>query len=258
MDEPPTVPDGPVVGDAFGAALLACWEASVKPYEVLELIERDDGYLDGADAARYFAPPESWDALEHSVCERACGRVLDIGSGGGRIALYLQERGLDVTALDVSPLAGEVCRRRGVRQVFTGTVSDLVAARPALHRPFDTFLLMGNNLGLFGGVEQASRFLATLASLALPGATVMGTGMDPYRTTQELHLAYHARNRALGRMGGQIRMRVRHRRLATDWFDYLFATPDELRSLLEGTRWRLEHLQPRDNSASYAAQLRLT
>ena len=247
---------GPEIGDAFGAALLQCWESGLPGCEVFELIERDDGFLNGMDAARYFLLPEAWDPLDQWVCQRAHGRSVDVGSGAGRIALHLQERGVDVTALDVSALCGEVCRRRGVRRVFTGSVFDLARERPE-QAPFDAFLLMGNNLGLLGGAEQAPRFLAALANVAAPGAVILGGGMDPYATSNPVHTEYHARNRAKGRMGGQIRMRVRHRRLATEWFDYLFATPDELRGLLDGTGWGLEELEPQKDGNGYAVQLRL-
>src|SRR2546421_12864751 len=95
-------PDGPWPGDAWGALLLACQEAGAMPGAVLELIERDDGFLEGADAARYFAGPDAWDALDRLACTEARGRVLDVGAGAGRSALYLQETGRDVVALDVS------------------------------------------------------------------------------------------------------------------------------------------------------------
>jgi len=249
---------GPQLGDAFGGALLACWEQGTTPNEVLQLIERDDGFLDTMAASRYFAGPDDWHALDHWVCDRAQGRVLDIGSGAGRVSLYLQERGLEVTALDVSPSAGDVCRRRGIHRVFTGTVFELAQQQPDGGQRIDAFLLMGNNLGLLGGRHQAPPFLAVLASLAAPNAVILGQGMDPYRTSNELHLAYHERNRALGRLGGQIRMRERYRNQASAWFDYLFATVDELRSLLEGTDWSLEHHQPQEDGPGYVVQLRLT
>jgi SAM-dependent methyltransferase len=235
--------EAPEIGDAFGACLLACWEAGARPWGTLELIERDDGFLDGADAARYFTPPDGWGRLDRWACDQARGRVLDVGAGAGRAALHLQETGRDAVALDVSPLALEVCRRRGVRQTVAGTVADLAAEGIPDGQAFDAFVLLGNNLGLLGGVAEAPRLLRALAALAAPGAVLLGKGMDPYRTAAPEHLAYHARNRDRGRMPGQIRMRVRHRRLATPWFDYLFATPDEVAPLLDGTAWRLEHVE---------------
>jgi hypothetical protein len=54
---------GPRPGGAWGALLLARFEAGAAPGAVLELIERDDGFIDGGDAARHFARPDAWDAL---------------------------------------------------------------------------------------------------------------------------------------------------------------------------------------------------
>lgn len=256
--ESSTARQGARRGDAFGAMLLASLEAGAAPCTVFELIERDDGYLDPMDTTLYFTPPERWGDLDRWACARAVergGRVLDVGAGAGRHSLFLQEHGLDMVALDVSAGAGEVCRRRGVGRTFTGSVFDL--ARAGGER-FDIFLLLGNNLGLLGGATQAPRFLAALEALARPQAVVIGAGVDPYRTANPLHLAYHARNRGLGRMGGQLRLRLRYQDLATDWFDYLFATVDELRALLAGTPWRLEHAEPqRPPGPGYVAQLRL-
>ena len=119
-----------------------------------------------------------------------------------------------------------------MRQTLAGTVADL--ARKGTGGPaVDAFVLLGNNLGLLGGVAEAPHFLGTLRA-GHPGGRAPGPGMDPYHTTSPEHLAYHERNRARGRLPGQIRMRVRYRGLATPWFDYLFATPDELAPLLAG------------------------
>src|SRR5438094_4170986 len=144
--------DGPSLGDAWGALLLACSDAEAAPGAVLELIERDDGFIDGGDAARYFARPDAWDTLDRLACAKARGRILDVGAGAGRAALYLQESGHDVVALDVSPGAVDVCQRRGVRRTVIGTVQDMVDAGA---EPFDTFLLLGSNLGLLASAAEA-------------------------------------------------------------------------------------------------------
>jgi len=230
--------EGPRLGDAFGATLLACLEAGSRPGTVREIVERDDGYLDGQDALFYFLPSEQWDALDHWLVDRAAGHALDVGSGAGRVALHLQDQGHAVTALDISPAACEVCRRRGVCTVVEGTVFELLG--PASEPQFDSVLMLGNNLGLLESRRHAPLLLGALATLTRPGALILGRGTDPYATENPLHLRYHARNEVLGRMGGQIRIRVRYHDTATPYFDYLFESIDELRILLSGTGWTLE------------------
>jgi len=140
-------------------------------------------------------------------------------------------------------LAVDVCSRRGVRDVFAGTVEDLVATR--IER-FDAFVLLGNNLGLLRDRDYAKTFLEMLAAIARPGAKIVGTCINPYKSGQADHLAYHDRNRRAGRMAGQVRIRIRHRRLATPWWDYLFMSPDELTSVVTGTSWRIVEHRQRD------------
>jgi SAM-dependent methyltransferase len=163
-------------------------------------------------------------------------RLLDVGAGAGRGALALQERGQQVTALDVSAGAVAVCRRRGVRDVYHGTIRQ--AAADGLAGVFDSALLLGNNIGLLGSRENAVPFLAALGRLIKPGGVVAGLIVDPYETAQPVHLAYHERNRQLGRLPGQLTIRVRYQNLATPWFDWLCASPDELTALAEAARWK--------------------
>ena len=99
----------PQMGDAFGRALtdgLAGRATGV-------VLERDDGWVGIESLAWYFDAPEGWSEPERRALEFVRGRVIDVASGGGRVALALQERGHDVLATDVSPLAIDTCRRRG-------------------------------------------------------------------------------------------------------------------------------------------------
>lgn len=115
------------------------------PRPVIEIIERDDGLINGAPAAHYLDGPADWQPYDHRAVDRVRGETLDIGTGAGRIALLLQERGVPVTGLDTSAGALEVSRRRGVQRLVHGTVDTHVADG----QRYDTFLLLGNNLGLF-------------------------------------------------------------------------------------------------------------
>jgi SAM-dependent methyltransferase len=222
------------------------------PRPVIEIIERDDGLINGAPVDHYLAGPADWQPHDHRALARVRGRVLDVGAGAGRIALALQERGVPVTALDVSPGAVEVARRRGVRQTVLSTVDDHVSAGVR----YDTFLLLGNNLGLIEGRDRAPGFLRALAAMAAPGAQVIAHGTDPYGTTDPVHTRYHEDNRQRGRLGGQLRLRLRYREVATDWFDYLVCTVDELGELVNGTGWRIADIDDADKPY-YLATLRL-
>jgi SAM-dependent methyltransferase len=201
--------EDPVVDDAFGAALRACYEADVRPGVVFE-IERDDEFISFEDAARYFAPTEDWSTLERQACEEFTGRVLDLGCGAGRHASVLTAAGLDGIGVDTSPGAVEVARSRGV-DAQLGSASTLPAGIAAV----DTVALFGNNVRLLGTRLQAPIVLAELARVAAPGARVLASGIDPYATTNPVHIAYHDRNRQRGRMPGQLRLRVRHEHLVS-------------------------------------------
>ncbi len=223
------------------------------PRPVIEIIERDDGLINGALADHYLAEPAEWQPHDHRALARVRGSVLDVGTGAGRIALELQRRGVAVTGLDISPGAIEVARRRGLRDTVLNTV-DAYARSSAR---YDTFLLLGNNLGLIEGRDRAPVFLAALAALARPGAQLIAHGTDPYGTTDPVHTAYHRRNEDRGRLGGQLRLRLRYRELATDWFDYLVCSVPELRSVLEGTAWRLKGIDDIDHPY-YVATMELS
>jgi hypothetical protein len=61
--------------------------------------------------------------------------------------------------------------------------------------------------------------------------------------------------RERGRMAGQIRMRVRYLVHRSDWFDYLMVSRDEMRSIVEGTGWRVVSFLDDSSGSRYAGIL---
>ena len=233
----------PEPGDAFGAALLDTLDGGAGTH----VIERDDGFVDAMDGSAYFLGPEAWsDAWPDADIDApglVGGRVLDVGAGAGRFSLALQSRGHEPVALDVSPGAVEVCRRRGVHQTFLGSIGEFADTDPPL---LDSAVFMGNNLSLLGSAEQARSMLDTLRRLLRPGGTVVGTCLDTYGTEDSVHLAYHQWNRERGRLPGQLKLRVRYRAIAGDWFDWLLMSPDELAAIVGRCGWQLEDVTEPD------------
>ena len=236
-------------GDGYGELLLGVLET---PDELLEIVERDDGFIMASryGPKAYYSPYRRWPSRNRRAFRFARGRVLDVGAGAGRVALHFQEKGHEVVAIDASAGAVEVCRRRGVRDVRLCRIEDVDEALGI----FDTVVMYGNNLGLLSSRTKAPRILRRLHRITSDRARVLGECLDPYEGAPPEHLAYHERNRRRGRMGGQIRLRIRYRDIATPWFDYLFLSEDELRKLLDGTGWRIARMI-RDDTPMYVAVL---
>ena len=134
--------------DAYGQLLLAVLEGD----DVVEIVERDDGFISPSvmGPKPYLAPFRRWPSHHRRAMRYTRGRVLDVGAGAGRVSLHLQERGQDVVAIDNSPGAIAVCRRRGVREA---RVLAFDAVDESLGT-FNTIVLFGNN---FWSVRHADK-----------------------------------------------------------------------------------------------------
>ena len=110
--------------------------------------------------------------LEQKALQMTKGKVLDIGCGAGSHTLHLQEEGLDVTALDSSVGAIEVCQKRGVSKTVHTNILDYKEEK------FDTLLLLMNGIGLAGTLENLDTFLKHLTSLLKPNGQILLDSSD--------------------------------------------------------------------------------
>lgn len=224
--------------DAFGQQLLGWLSGEESP----EVVERDDGYINaskGFGKRLYFSTFRNWPVHERRAITSVRGRVLDVGAGAGRHSLELQRRGHCVTAIDLSLGAIAVCRRRGIKDARLLSV-DNIGKLPT--KSFDTVIMMGNNFGLLQNFTKGRRILHALHRITTDSGRIIAATLDPYQTKNPDHRWYHRFNRSHGRMGGQIRIRVRYGKLTGTWHDYLFVSKPELRKMLAGTGWKLKHI----------------
>jgi len=219
--------------DAVGQAMIAYYKGE----NSFEIYERDDGYFDArCDVAVYFSTYEDWPPYVQKAIDLVKGRVLDIGCGAGRHSLHLQEKGHDVLGIDVSPLAIQVCKQRGLRKTENISI-DEVNFPP---NSFDTIIMMGNNFGLFGNLENARKLLKRFCTMTSEDALIIAETRDPSKTSNPDHLKYQEENRKKGRMPGQIRIRVRFKKFVTPWFDLLIVSKEEMKQILKGTGWIIQ------------------
>ena len=109
---------------AFGASLLAYWNGDSDAKHVLE---RDDGYQHTSSVSYLFDKPENWSEEEIKALNHipANSKVLDIGCGVGRVALYLQEKEHTVVGLDSCPEAIELVNVRGLNFTSLLNICDI-------------------------------------------------------------------------------------------------------------------------------------
>jgi SAM-dependent methyltransferase len=225
--------------DLWGRIYLDHWRGDVHTHE----IERDDGKVHTIpSAAGYFGAPRG--AGEMAVLEAVSGRVLDLGCGAGSYALFLEARGLSVTAIDSSPGAIEVCRERGCRDARVADIDHLPSDVGAL----DAVICMGNTLGIGQDPRTLHERLRQLRARVAPGGRLLAALRDPLDTRDPDHLRYHARNRALGRPVGLTRARLRYRGDVGEWWELWMPTEPELATAAAAAGWNLTCLRAEGGS----------
>lgn len=129
---------------------------------------------------RYADRPWLWTAepnlfLVSEVGEMAPGRALDLACGEGRNAVWLAERGWEVTAVDFSEVAtGRARELASVREVAVDVVThDLLSYRPD-PQAFDLVIVFYLQIP----AERLARVLRSAVDAVAPGGTLLVVGHD--------------------------------------------------------------------------------
>ena len=178
----------------------------------------DDDEMPVAHLFRTYAemPP-----LERRAIDEARGRALDVGAGAGCHALALQQRGLYVKAIDISPLSCEVMRQRGIDDVECVNIFN-----PQLQGNFDTILLLMNGTGIAGKLSRLPALLSRLRQLMAEGAQILIDSSD-------LRYVYENEDGSIdidlgGAYYGEVDYQMVYRDVKGAPFDWLYADPAAL------------------------------
>jgi len=109
--------------------------------------------------------------IEQKALNLAKGKTLDVGAGSGCHSLVLQDRGIDITAIDISPYSVETMKERGVKKVFEQDFFTLKGQ-------YDTILMLMNGIGIVGTLERMSVFFKLLDRILAPGGQVLCDSSD--------------------------------------------------------------------------------
>lgn len=155
--------------DLFGKAILD-YQTNNSPEDILT--ETNISETDEMEVAYLFRDFNSMPKLEQKALQLAKGKILDVGCGAGSHSLYLQEKGLDVTAIDISLSAIKACELRGVKNAKVQNILDLE------NEKFDTILLLMNGTGIFGTLAESTTYLMKLKNLLAPNGQILIDSSD--------------------------------------------------------------------------------
>ena len=218
--------------DLFGEIM----KDAVSGFPAEYLTERDDGNIKESLGSQYVAEFDDWLEPEKLAMDYVRGRVLDIGCGAGRVALYLQQQGLDVVGIDLSPGAIQVAKSRGIENAHLMDAESLEFSEDV----FDTVILFGNNFGILGEEPKIVEMFRTLSTVTTKDAVILAASVDPLFTDNPKHLAYHEKNRKEGKPPGLLKLRLNYKEEVGDWWNLLLAEQTRMADIADQAGWRAD------------------
>ncbi|WP_338410006.1 methyltransferase domain-containing protein [uncultured Flavobacterium sp.] len=155
--------------DLFGKAILDYLTHNSPENLITETSISDEEEMSVAYLFRSF---DEMPKIEQKALQLTKGMVLDVGCGSGTHSLYLQEKGFNVTSIDVSENAIKACKLRGIKKA---KVQDILTLE---NEKYDTILLLMNGTGIFGTLENCSKYLLKLKSLLNENGQVLIDSSD--------------------------------------------------------------------------------
>jgi cyclopropane fatty-acyl-phospholipid synthase-like methyltransferase len=177
----------------------------------------------------YFRDEDDMPDIEWLALNECRGEVLDIGAGAGSHALVLQERGFDVTALEISAFAADVMQARGVKKIITADIFEFK------ERKYDTLLLLMNGIGLTGTLENLKVFLEHVKSLLNKGGQLLFDSSD-------IAYLYEGNLPDTVKYYGELSYQYQYYRAKTDWFPWLYVDEKTLITIVQEAGFDMEVL----------------
>ena len=173
-----------------------------------------------------FRKVEKMPMLEQKALQLTKGRVLDIGAGSGCHTLALQEKGLEVKAIDISPLSCKAMELRGVKDAECINLFD-----DHLETGFDTILLLMNGTGIAGKIENLPALFNRLKALLNKGGQILIDSSD-------LKYIYENEDGSFdinlnGAYYGEVDYQMIYKDIKGDSFDWLYVDFPLLKSIAE-------------------------
>lgn len=189
-------------------------------------------YEDEIPVPTLFRTFDEMPVQEQKAIELCRGRVLDVGAGSGCHSIVLKNRGVDVTAIDISELSVEVMKDRGLDARNINFFDEAFTER------FDTILLAMNGIGIVGKTERLPDFFRSIKRLLAQGGQVLLDSSDIRYVFMDddgvmdidLAAGYY----------GEIDYKMRYKNITGEPFDWLYIDFDTLSMYAEEHGFKCE------------------
>ncbi len=233
------------IPDPLGEALLDYWQQPNLAAITVHIDISEDEFL---PVSHFFRDENSISQLEKTALEACRGHVLDIGAGAGSLSLILQNRGLSVTAVDVSVGAVHVQQQRGLLDVKKCNVFDFEGEN------YDTLLLLMNGIGVTGTLDGLADFLERAKHWLNPGGQILLDSADILYMYEDEEGGYWIDLN--GPYYGEVIYQMEYKQKKGDPFSWLFVSYEILSDYAEAAGYACEQLLVDEND-QYLARLTL-
>lgn len=120
----------------------------------------------------FFRSEKEMPLVERTALKKCKGKILDIGAAAGCHSLILQKKGFNVTALEISELAAEVMKSRGIQKVICTDILTYTADK------YDTLLMLMNGTGIGGTLEGLEMLLKHLKTILTDNGQILIDSSD--------------------------------------------------------------------------------
>jgi len=224
--------------DFFGQALLDYY---LHTLEAPLILHTSYGPSETLPLERFFHDEDAFSDLDFFALDQARGSILDIGAAAGRHALFLQQQGLNVTVLDISPSCGKIMEESGLKKII---IDD---AFHYAEKKYDTLLMLMNGIGIAGDIDGLSQLFHHLKTIITPRGQLLLDSTD-------ISYMYDHAEKPTDRYFGELTFRYEYKNKLGKPFKWLYLDQKKLIDVAQKTGWTCQIIFE-DESDAYLARL---
>ena len=202
--------------DPIGLAIQT-YVKTKKPFDILVHADLcDDDIIPVEVLFRSF---EEMPEPEKLALSKSKGKVLDVGAGAGVHSLELMDRGITVTAIDISPGSVDYMKSMGI----DAKLSSFLNFKDG---KYDTILMLMNGIGVAGKLSNLKRTLEQAKKLLNKGGAIYCDSSDVKYLYEEEDGSYWMD--LVSEYYGNFRFQMSLKQAKSAWFDWLYVDYDSL------------------------------